>query len=144
MLDLLNPDGAWSKVGDTLRSGRLDAVATVLHGGKTLLIFGGHDGSQLNEFGDPAGGYAPPSDSLAVRLRADGSVAAARYAGKHAGNQTSSSSLIVLRDPDRVLALGPGMDEAVDRARTLTALRLSWKEGSEEPEDLDALQLTSG
>ena len=153
----------------------------------------------------------------------------------------------MLRDPDRVLALGPGMgasaqkfktwaatlllllicsveivnqmflrdmlhqslDEAVDRARTLTALRLSWKalrgwgeynfslhqtflaralavclislclctlhmlavtqcnlhilshpltsfspasrvlsglvqEGSEEPEDLDALQLTSG
>ncbi|CAE7727309.1 GPA3 [Symbiodinium sp. CCMP2592] len=142
MLDLLNPDGGWSKACDTRRSGRLDAMATVLHDGKTLLIFGGHDGSQLNEFGDPTGGYAPASDTLGVRFRADGTVVTARYAGETAGNQSSFSALVASHSPERVVALGgAGADDNGDR-RTwkLSTLQLCWQ--AEEVEHLDALQTT--
>lgn len=138
MLDLQNPDGGWSKACDTRRSGRLDAMSTVLHGGKTLLIFGGHDGSQLNEFGDPTGGYAPPSDTLGVRFRADGTVVTARYAGESAGNQSSFSALVASYSPDRVFALG-GADYNGDRQTwKLSTLQLCWQ--AEEVEHLDGLQ----
>ena len=54
MLDLENPQ-SWQKLLDFDRPAWWDSTSVVVHD-RTMLIFGGHDSSQMNEFNDPMGG----------------------------------------------------------------------------------------
>eukprot|EP00434_Breviolum_minutum_P015234 symbB.v1.2.013428.t1/scaffold946.1/size149779/7 len=62
ILDLENPQ-SWQKLLDFDRPAWWDSTSMVVHE-RTMLIFGGHDSSQVNEFNDPMGGYATKEDAL--------------------------------------------------------------------------------
>lgn len=94
MLDLENPQ-SWQKLLDFDRPGWWDSSSVVIHE-RTMLIFGGHDSSQVNEFNDPMGGYASKEDALLVRVDREGVAVAASYCGEEPGREACYGSLVTL------------------------------------------------
>ncbi|CAE8644582.1 unnamed protein product, partial [Polarella glacialis] len=82
VLDLLDPAAAgWVCLQPSLprRCSAPSALPQALHAGRTLIVFGGHDGSDLDHFDDPRSGFLGLSATWVARLSSDGrSIAKAR------------------------------------------------------------------
>ncbi|KAJ1632785.1 hypothetical protein T492DRAFT_985746 [Pavlovales sp. CCMP2436] len=114
-LDLKAPSKlGWVRVhgghatGCVLPTRTLEPSLALLHAGRTLLVFGGHEADARVDFGDPVRGFLAPPDALALRLTLDGGGYAVVRSARCRESADCESTVHAARAWPTSFALSPG------------------------------------